>query len=164
MIRGAMEKMLFRAELRPNLSSSPRAVLVLAWLLGGLAGASATVFVLLGAWPVLPFLGVEVGAALLLLRWHRRASLRTAELLELTESRLRITRTDWAGRMRRIELEPYWLRVEIEERPGAAPLLWLASHGRRLGVGALLNGVERRELGVALSGALARWRDRPAGA
>lgn len=156
-----MDQVLFRAELRPNLSSSPRAVLVLAWLLGGLAGASATVFVLLGAWPVLPFLGVEVGAALLLLRWHRRASLRAAEVLELTGSRLRITRTDGAGRVREMALEPYWLRVEVEERPGAAPLVWLASHGRRFGVGGLLNGPERRELAAALAGALARWRGGP---
>jgi uncharacterized membrane protein len=146
---------IFRAELRPNASSSPRALLIVAWLLGGLAGATGTVFLLLGAWPVLPFMGVEIGAALLLLRWHARASAREVELLELTEDAFRITRTDRHGRVRGVTLEPYWLRAEMSGRPAR---VWLASHGRRISVGNALTEDERRELHGALTTALARWR------
>jgi uncharacterized membrane protein len=146
---------LFRAELRPNSSASPRAFLILAWLLGGLAGATATVFVLLGAWPVLPFMGLEAGAALLLLRWHRISTAREAELLELTEREFRITRTDRHGRVRGIALEPYWLRAEYSGQP---PRVWLTSHGRRVSVGNALAEDERRDLHAALTDALARWR------
>jgi uncharacterized membrane protein len=145
----------FRAELRPNSSASPRAFLILAWLLGGLAGATATVFVVLGAWPVLPFMGLEVGAALLLLRWHRIATAREVELLELTEREFRITRTDRRGLVRGLVLEPYWLRAEFSGRP---PRVWLTSHGRRVSVGNALSEEERRALYVAVSDALARWR------
>jgi uncharacterized membrane protein len=150
-----MDRPTFRAELRPNASASPRALLILAWLLGGLAGATATAFVLLGAWPVLPFMGVEVGAALLLLRWHARSTARESEVLELTEREFRITRTDRAGRVRGTTLEPYWLRAELTGRP---PQVVLASHGRRIAVGNALTEDERRDLHAALSDALARWR------
>jgi uncharacterized membrane protein len=148
----------FRTELRPNASASPLAFRVLACLLGGLATATAAGFFWLGAWPVLPFMGLEVGAALLLLRWHRGTSLRVAEVLELTDSALRLTRTDHRGRVRETALEPYWLRVEVQEDGAGAPRVWLTSHGQRIGVGALLNGPERRELAAALSAALRRWR------
>jgi uncharacterized membrane protein len=152
---GGVDEKLFRAELRPNSSASPQAFLVLAWLLGGLAGATATVFVLLGAWPVLPFMGLEVGAALLLLRWHRIATARERELLELTPSEFRITRTDRHGCVRGIALEPYWLRAEFSGRP---PRVWLRSHGRCVSVGNALTEDERRDLHSALADALARWR------
>jgi uncharacterized membrane protein len=110
---------------------------------------------------VLPFMGAEVGAALLLIRWHRKASLRAAEVLELTETHLHLTRTDHRGRVRETALEPYWLRVELREGGGDAPGVWLTSHGRRIRVGALLNADERRELAAALSDALARWKAAP---
>jgi uncharacterized membrane protein len=148
----------FRTELRPNASASPYAFRVLACLLGGLATATALGFLWLGAWPVLPFMGLEVGAALLLLRWHRRAVLRAGEVLELTDTELRLTRTDHFGRVRETALQPYWLRVEVHEGGADAPRVWLTSHGRSIGVGTLLNAEERRELAAALSAALQRWR------
>jgi uncharacterized membrane protein len=150
-----VETLHFRAELRPNSSASPRAFLILAWLLGGLAGATATVFLLLGAWPVLPFMGLEVGAALLLMHWHRRATAREAEVLELTPREFRIIRTDRHGRVRAMTFEPYWLRAEFSGQP---PLVWLASHGRRVAVGSVLTEDERRDLHEALRDALARWK------
>lgn len=145
----------FRAELRPNRSAGPRAFLILAWLLGGVAGATATVFLMLGAWPVLPFMGLEVGAALLLMGWHRRCTARQAEVLELNEREFRITRTDGQGRVRAIALEPYWLRAELAGQP---PRVWLTTHGRRVSVGNALTEEERRDLHAALKDALARWR------
>ena len=150
-----VETLHFRAELRPNSSASPRAFLILAMLLGSVAGATGTVFLLLGAWPVLPFMGLEVGAALLLMRWHRRRALRETELLELTEREFRITRTDADGRVRRVALEPYWLRAEFSGQP---PRVWLSSHGRSVAVGNALTEDERRDLHASLKQALARWR------
>lgn len=156
-----MAQVLFRTELQANASATPLAFRVLAGLLGGVATATAVGFFWLGAWPVLPFMGIEVGAALLLLRWHRRASLRAREVLELTERALHLTRTDHHGRVHLAVLEPYWLRVEVQEVAGTAPLVWLTSHGRRVAVGSLLGADDRRELAAALSDALARWRSGP---
>jgi uncharacterized membrane protein len=151
---------LFRAELRPNSSASPRAFCVLAGLLCALAGATATAFLLLGAWPILPFMGAEVGLALLLMRWHRRGTLRERELLELTAGEFRLTRTARDGAVSSVALEPYWLRLERTTPP---PCLWLASHGRRLRIGRALTEEELGELHEALRAALARWRAGPEG-
>jgi uncharacterized membrane protein len=156
-----MARVLFRTELTPNAPASPLALRVLAGVLGGVASATAVGFWWLGAWPVLPFMGIEVGAALLLLRWHHRASLRACEVLELTERALHLTRTDHRGRVHLAVLEPYWLRVEVQELSGTAPRVWLTSHGKRVAVGNLLNAEERRELAAALTDALARWRSAP---
>jgi len=150
-----VETLHFRAALRPNSSASPRAFMILAMLLGGVAGATGTVFLLLGAWPVLPFMGLEVGAALLLMRLHRRRTLRETEVLELTERAFRITRTDGQGRVRALALEPYWLRAELSGRPVR---VWLTSHGRSVSVGNALTEDERRDLHASLKQALARWR------
>ncbi len=153
-----VESSLFRAELRPNSSASPRAVRVLAGLLAGLAGATAATFFFLGGWPVLPFMGAELGLALLLLGWHRQGTLREAELLELTSREFRLTRTDREGRVRRLSLEPYWLRLE---RTAPPPRLYLATHGRRLRIGRTLGEEDLAELHAALGEALARWRAGP---
>jgi uncharacterized membrane protein len=153
-----MARTIFRTELTPNSSASPQGLRVLAMLLGGLAALTAGAFALLGAWPVLPFMGLEVGAALLLLRWHRRSALREREVVELTERALLLTRTDRRGRVRHEALEPYWLRVELG-RLGGRPRVLLRSHGRVIPLGASLTAEENRELHLALSDALARWRD-----
>lgn len=154
---GSVETVHFRAELRPNRSASRAAVVALALLLGGIAGATASAFMLAGVWTVPPFMGLEVGAALLLLRWHRRGTQREAELLELTEREFRITRTDRQGRVRALTLEPYWLRAEFSGRPRR---VWLTSHGRSVSVGNLLCEEDRSDLHAALKEALARWRRR----
>lgn len=152
-----MEELLFRAELRPNASAGPRAVAALAWLLGGLALGWAGVLLALGAWLVLPFVAAAFGLAGVMLVRQRQALVRQRELLELTRREFRLTRTGPDGRVWRLVLEPYWLQLEHTAPP---PRLWVRTHGRRYRIGSPLPAAELRELGEALSGALARWRAR----
>ena len=105
------------------------------------------------------FLG-STGAALLLMRWHRRGTLCERELLELTAREFRLTRTARDGAVSIVALEPSWLRLERTTPP---PCLWLASHGRRLRIGRALTEEELGELHEALRAALARWRAGPEG-
>ena len=53
-------------------------------------------------------------------------------------------------------LDSAWLRATLEERPGRAPILWLASRGQRYEVGAQLGEAEKRDLAAALRSALRR--------
>jgi len=69
------ETILFEAISTPPQSFTVRGFRVLAGLLILAAAIPAAVFFALGAWPVLPFIGLEVGAALAALLWHARASL-----------------------------------------------------------------------------------------
>jgi len=149
---------LFEAVIVPHRSLSPRALLALLGVIGVLACATAAAAVLQGAWPVGGFTIIEVGLAALLFRLNARGA-REAELVLLSESGLRIIRTDVKGGRREVVLSPQWLRVRLTDRPGRVPLLTLAARGVDEEVGRCLGQAEKRELAAALDEALHRWRN-----
>jgi len=145
---------LFEAVSTPQRSLHPVAFLLLGalsaiWALGG-----GLLFLLIGAWPVLPFLGLESSLVLLLVWLHHRWSSRAWEIVSLTSSRLVIRRTDWRGRREEAALDPYWARVELSERGGLA----LVQRERRVEIGRFLSEEEKQDLAVALKAALADYR------
>ena len=99
------ETILFEAISTPPQSFTARGFRVLAALLVLAALVPACVFFALGAWPVLPFIGLEVGAALALLLWHARASRRVSEMVLLTDAGLSIRHVDHRGRVVRSVLD-----------------------------------------------------------
>jgi uncharacterized membrane protein len=143
---------LFDRVLRPNPPLSPRVLLVILAIVTAINAAFAVGFLLRGAWPIAPFMGLDVA----LLGWAFRASwiaARREEHLTLTPSALRIARKP----RRRDDdvLNPYWVRVEFPER---GPLtLW--SHGKGVRVGGFLGAAERASLFQALRLALGRARN-----
>jgi uncharacterized membrane protein len=152
------EPILFEAVCTPPRSLTPRGW---RWLCGlSVLGASvpALLFLWLGAWPVLGFMGAEVALVLGLVALHRRATARMEETVQLTPATLRVRRRDGAGRPDVAELEPYWARLLVEEREGTAPLLRLVSRGRSVEVGRYLSEPERRDFARALEAALAAYR------
>ena len=152
------DTVLFQAVCTPPRSFSPRGFRVLALLLALFGGLTATLFLLLGAWPILPFLGAEVGFALALVALHARGAARAAEILLLTPGRLSIARTDARGRQEEVVLDPYWARLTYEENPAHAGVLRLVSRGRVVEIGRDLAADEKAALHRALAGALARAR------
>lgn len=117
-------------------------------------------FTLLGAWPVVGFLGLDV----LLLWWAFRANYRAARLYErvrLTEDELTVQRVAWKQPDRRWSFQPYWLRVGMDDPPEHESQVTLSSHGRTLTVGAFLSPDERLEFAKALRAALRAWRRTP---
>ncbi|HEY4253452.1 MAG TPA: DUF2244 domain-containing protein [Roseomonas sp.] len=148
------EPILFEAICTPPRSLTPRAYRVLAVLMTGLAMVPALLFMLLGAWPVLGFLGGEVALVLGLIALHARWSLRVRETLVLTEGALTISRTDHRGRLRTIRIDPYWARLGRDA--GGRPAV--LQRNRSTAIGLPLSETEREALADALSAALARWR------
>jgi len=151
------ETPLFEAVIAPHRSLSPRGLRALFFALCVLCGATATGFVLLGAWPVGGFTGIELALAAWLFRLNARSA-RGVEMLLLTERGLRVSRTLPSGQRRERALATAWLRVHLEERPGRTPALLLLAHGMREEVGSSLGEAEKRDLAAALTAALARWR------
>ncbi|MFQ3622159.1 MAG: DUF2244 domain-containing protein [Acetobacteraceae bacterium] len=132
------------------------------WLAAGvvaIAGAAtALLFLLLGAWPVAGFVGLEIGAALALFLGHHRLA-RVTEEVVLDRRTLRITRRRGLGAARRWEFSPGWLRVAVEPAaPGRPGGVVLASHGRSVTLGTALSEEDRQGFARALGEALARWR------
>jgi uncharacterized membrane protein len=150
--------LVFEAVIRPHRSLSPRGLRVLLGVIVALSCITSSLFWLLGAWPVAGFSGVEVTAACLLLRMNALAA-RESEKLLLVPRALHIIRTDRHGHQVERTLDPAWLRVELEERPGRVPALLLSTRDRREEVATRLGEHEKRDLSRALSQALHRWRN-----
>jgi uncharacterized membrane protein len=149
---------LFQAVLVPHRSLSPRGLRTLLLVICAMCGASASMFVWLGAWPVGGFTGVELLLAALLFRLNARSA-RASEMLLLTRDALRIVRTDPRGRRSEVSLAPGWMSVRLQERPGRVPALFLATHGREEEIAAALGEAEKRDLEQALTLALHRFRN-----
>jgi uncharacterized membrane protein len=146
----------FDAVLYPHRSLPPQGFMLLMLVLSVVSFAAGVSFVLLGAWPILGYFGLDV----LLVYLAFRASYRSARMHEwvrLTEDTLTVERVGQRGERRRWQFQPFWLRVVLEERNETNRLV-LTSHGRELVVGGFLAPAERRNLAVALKEALSRWR------
>lgn len=115
------------------------------------------VFLKVGAWPVVGFLGLDV-----FLVWFAfklsYARARQSERLAFYPDRLRIEHRDPWGRSRSIELQPYWLKVRVQRHNGEARRLILASHGQGHVVGSFLAADERERLAVHLRNVLSALR------
>jgi uncharacterized membrane protein len=145
------------AVLAPHRSLSRRGFNILMLILGAVSFAYGMVFVLIGAWPVFGFLGLDV-----LLIWIAfRASYRSArqsEHVRLVEESLTVERTDVRGARRFWQFQPYWLRVQFEEEDETTNRLSIRSHGRSLALATFLGPTQRREFALRLQNALGAWR------
>ena len=153
---------IFAARLEPYRSLSPGGFVILMSAIVAVAFGAGLVFALVGAWPVFGFFGLDV----LLIYLAFKANYRSGcmhETLRLTENALIVERVGPGGRHRSWRFQPYWLRVEMDDPPEHESRLTLASHGRRLVVGAFLTPEERLELARALGAALDRLKQPPMG-
>ena len=154
-----LEPVLFEAVSRPPRSLSARGM---RWLCG-LAGAGAAVpgvlFWVIGAWPILGFLGVEVTLVLGLVALHRRWSAAAVEVVRLTPGTLRVITANGRGGRQETAFEPYWTRVALVEETGGVARLRLEQRNRRVELGCYLSVEEKRDLAAALATALRRYRN-----
>jgi uncharacterized membrane protein len=125
------------------------------WFLGlvaattlGIAGAATAI----GAWPVMPFAGLEV--ALVVLAFHV-LGLHDAdfERLEVGEHEVRIESRD-ARSVTTFVGQRAWARLVVRER-GSRCILGLAYAGRMVPLGRLMSDEERRNLAAELRGRIA---------
>ena len=152
------EPAFFEAVIVPHRSLSPCGLRLLVGAICALSVCTTVVFWWLGAWPIACFNGVEITTALLLLRHNARA-VRANEVILLSETMLRIIRTDRNGGRTEQAVPPAWLRMELQERPGRVPGLYLMTHGTRIEVARALGEPEKLSLARALEDALHRWRN-----
>lgn len=142
-----------RVIVRPNRALSLRGMTA---LFAGLAVVVLTIgfgFVLLGAWPILPFAGLEmalVGAVLYRLLRHANDH----EQIIVGRERVTVIRRR-GSREWRDDFPRYWIKVTLERRRGWYPSrLKLGSHGRFVVIGADVSEEERESLSATLNEAL----------
>ena len=114
-------------------------------------------FYLLGAWPVIGFMGLDVALIYIAFRLNFRA-LRLYETVDLSSDALTVTRVAPSGKSQSWSFNPYWVRLSLQPRHGRSSELSIASHGKRLVFASFLTGAEREDFATALANALSASR------
>jgi uncharacterized membrane protein len=157
----AAEPTLFSAIITPHRSLSGKGFIAVMALVGGLSFAGGMFFFLMGAWPVIGFLGLDV----LLVYWAFRANYRAAAAFEevtVTPSELKLRRVSHRGQVDEWTLNPLWTKLDREKHEEFGLLkLFLVSRGRRLAVAGFLSPKEKESFADALSAALGEARRGP---
>ncbi len=154
---GSAEELFFDARLRPHRSLSPRGFLLLMIVVAAVAFLAGLACFLIGAWPVVGFLGLDVALVCFAFKINYRHG-RRYETLRLTRSDLTVARVDPWGARQTWHFQPAWLQVLIDDPPGHDCPLVLRSHGKSLPIGGFLAPVERADLATALRRALEQTR------
>jgi uncharacterized membrane protein len=147
----------FRALLTPHRSLGPAGFLILMMLVAGVSFVTGVIFLMIGAWPVFAFFGLDVLLIYLAFRMNYRSG-RLFETVELTPWRLRITRVEPSGASQDWEFNPYWVRVHVPEAVDGRTALQLVTQGRAFEFGRFLTDDERKEFGAVLADELAKAR------
>lgn len=151
------EKPFFSAVLRPNCSLNNLGFIVLISLVSGICLITGTFFLLIGAWPVFGFFGLDILMLYMAFRLNYRAAKRY-ELVEICDDRLTVT-TGWDGVATGLKaFDPYWVRLQLSKSESWVGPLHLTSHGQKLEIASFLGPDERCDFADALDDALQNYR------
>lgn len=150
----ALEPTIFSAVITPHRSLGNAGFLALMIAFGLVSFAAGLAFLLMGAWPVVGFFGIDV----VLLYWAFRLNYRSAgayEEVKVTPSRLTVRKVSHRGRVREWALNPLWVRLDkvVQEEFGIERLL-LVSRGKNLTVANFLGPDEKEGFARALGNAI----------
>lgn len=155
------EPTLFSALLTPHRSLSGTGFLVVMGVIAGLSFVGGVLFLVMGAWPVMPFMGLDV----LLIYWAFRANYRAAAAYEevtVTPSELHVKKVSARGKVAEWSLNPVWVRLERETHEEYGLMrLFLVSRGRKLALAGFLGPAEKERFANGLAVAIAEAKRGP---
>ena len=155
------EPEIFAATITPHRSLGSTGFLVLMLAIGGVSFAAGVVFLLMGAWPVMGFFGLDV----LLIYWAFRANYRAARAYEqvtVTASTLHVRKVTHRGKVAEWTLNPVWTQLDRQTHEDfGIERLFLVSRGRRLAIAGFLGAKEKEDFAAALSAALGEAKRGP---
>ena len=159
--RQASEPELFSALLTPHRSLDRTGFIVLLVFLSAVSFASGITLLVVGAWPILGFLALDVLAIWLAFRISFSRARAYEEIL-VTTSQLRVRRTSHRGDVAEWVLNPLWVRLDQETHETfGVEHLYLVSQGRRIAIGSFLAPDEKASFANALLAALAAAKRGP---
>jgi len=152
---------IFSAVITPHRSLGSTGFLILMVCIGGVSFVSGMVFLLLGAWPVFGFLGLDVVLIYVAFRANFRAA-RAYEEVTVTASELTVRKVNHRGSVREWTLNPVWVQLDrIVHQEFGIERLFLVSRGRRLSIAAFLGPDEKASFARALSSAIGEAKRGP---
>jgi uncharacterized membrane protein len=158
--RESSDPALFDAVLQPHRSLSRSGFLTLMAAVVVISFTAGVAFMMMGAWPVFGFFGLDAALVFLAFKINYRSA-RMYETVRLTEEKLTVVRVNSSGRVQRWSFQPYWLRVNMDDPPREDSKLVLTSHGKSLVIGSFLSPDERIEFARALESELHKLREPP---
>src|SRR6185312_4952600 len=133
-----LEPTIFAAVITPHRSLNRVGFWILIGVYGAVSFIAGIAFLLMGAWPVFGFFGLDV----LLLYWAFRLNYRHAAAYEevtVTPSALTVRKVSHRGRARQWTLNPLWVRLEkIVHEEFGIERMFLISRGKRLVIAGFL--------------------------
>jgi uncharacterized membrane protein len=155
------EPTIFAATITPHRSLGSTGFLVLMLCIGALSFIYGMMFLILGAWPVFGFLGLDVVLIYFAFRANFRAA-RAYEEVTVTASELTLRKVNPRGGVREWTLNPVWVRLDrIVHEEFGIERLFLVSRGRRLSIASFLGPDEKASFARALSTALGEAKRGP---
>src|SRR6201989_3057898 len=152
------EPELFSALLTPHASLNRTGFLVLMAFVSAISFAAGIAFLIMGAWPVFGFFGLDV----LAIYWAFRVNYRRAKACEeisITPTELRVKRISHRGDVAEWVLNPLWVQVDqIKHEEFGIERLYLVSRGRRIAIGSVLGPDEKASFSSALKAGLVAAR------
>jgi uncharacterized membrane protein len=145
---------LFSALLTPHRSLNRAGFLALMMFLCIVSFAAGLAFLLMGAWPVFGFFGLDV----LAIYWAFRINFqrgRASEEIHVTPCELRVRRVSHRGHVIEFVLNPLWVQLDqkIHAEYGIEKL-YLLSKGRRVSIASFLGPDEKASFAKGLIAAL----------
>ena len=147
----------FKAVLTPHRSLGPTGFVLLMAVIGVVSFIAGIAFLMMGAWPVLGFLGLDV----ILIYWAFRQNYRdgrSAEIIEVAKDKIILTRIDPAGNETAIDFNTYWVRLALDERSDGRSYLSFVMSEEKTRIADFLSDGERREFADVLAGELTAAR------
>ena len=154
----APDPVLFSALLTPHRSLNRTGFLLVMAFLSVISFAAGIAFLIMGAWPVVGFFGLDV----LAIYWAFRINYRRAkasEEISVTPSELRVRRISHRGHVAEWVLNPLWVQLDqVAHEEFGIERLYLVSRGRRIAIGNFLGPDEKASFSNALKAGLAAAR------
>jgi uncharacterized membrane protein len=149
-----LEPTIFSAVITPHRSLGNVGFVVLMIAFGAVSFIAGVSFLLMGAWPVFGFFGLDV----LLLYWAFKLNYRHAgayEEVTVTPSALKLRKVSHHGRAREWVLNPLWVKLDkvVHEEYGLERL-FLVTRGKRLAIASFLGPDEKASFAQHLGNAL----------
>ena len=152
---------IFSALITPHRSLSPTGFVIFMLCIGGLSFVCGVMFLLLGAWPVFGFFGLDVLLVYVAFRANYRSA-RAYEEVTVTAAELTVRKVNHRGGVREWTLNPLWVQLDrIVHEEFGIERLFLVSRGRRLPIAAFLGPDEKASFARALANALGEAKRGP---
>lgn len=152
---------IFSARLTPHRSLNRTGFLAVMLFVSVVSFVTGLVFLMMGAWPVFGFFGLDV----LVIWWAFKANFRAARASEeivVTPSELRVRRVSHRGQVAEWTFNPLWVRLDVDvDEDFGIEHLYLISRGRQIQIARFLGPGEKANFYKGLVEALNAARRGP---